>query len=58
MYGVHECHSPTSAATLLKNKHLVFALFDRLTATTHVFNMKGCVSLRPRLNEAGESDAA
>jgi DNA replication protein DnaC len=41
----------------LKNKHLASALFDRLTATTHVFNMKGCVSLRPRLNEGGESDA-
>lgn len=44
--------------TFLKNKHLASALFDRLTTTTHVFNMKDCESLRPRLNEAGESDAA
>ncbi len=44
--------------TFLKNKHLASALFDRLTATTHVFNMKDCESLRPRLNESSEGDAA
>jgi DNA replication protein DnaC len=44
--------------TFLKNKHLASALFDRLTATTHVFNMKDCESLRPRLNEGSEGDVA
>jgi len=44
--------------SFLKNKHLASALFDRLSATTHVFNMKDCVSLRPKLNDGGESDAA
>jgi len=34
----------------LKNKSLTGALLDRLTATSHVFPMKGCVSLRPKLN--------
>ncbi|MCZ7600586.1 MAG: ATP-binding protein [Gammaproteobacteria bacterium] len=44
--------------TFLKNKHLAAALFDRISTTTHVFNMKDCVGLRPRLNQGGESDAA
>jgi DNA replication protein DnaC len=44
--------------TFLKNKHLASALFDRLSATTHVFNMKDCGSLRPRLNEGADGDAA
>jgi len=44
--------------TFLKNKHLASALFDRLSATTHVFNMKDCVSLRPRLNDSAESHVA
>jgi DNA replication protein DnaC len=44
--------------TFLKNKHLASALFDRLTATTHVFNMKDCESLRPRLNESSEGEVA
>lgn len=44
--------------TFLKNKHLASALFDRLSATTHVFNMKECDSLRPRLNDTIESDGA
>lgn len=44
--------------TFLKNKHLASALFDRLSATTHVFNMKDCHSLRPRLNDGAESDGA
>jgi len=32
----------------LKNDHLTSALIDRLTANCHVFNMKGCKSIRPR----------
>jgi len=33
----------------LKNDHLTAALIDRLTENSHVINMKGCVSLRPKL---------
>jgi DNA replication protein DnaC len=33
-------------ASFLKNPHLTAALIDRLTESTHVFNMKECVSLR------------
>jgi len=36
--------------TLLKNEHLTAALIDRLTENSHVINMKGCVSIRPKLN--------
>lgn len=43
-------------AGLLKNNHLTGALLSRLSETTHVFNMKNCHSLRPRLDEGGESD--
>src|SRR5439155_12231717 len=32
--------------TFLKNEHLTAALIDRLTESTHVINMKKCVSLR------------
>lgn len=32
----------------LKNAHLTSALVDRLTENSHVINMKGCVSLRPK----------
>jgi DNA replication protein DnaC len=35
--------------TFLKNEHLTAALIDRLTEQSHVINMKGCVSLRPKL---------
>jgi DNA replication protein DnaC len=35
--------------SFLKNDHLTAALIDRLTENSHVFNMKGCVSLRPKL---------
>lgn len=35
--------------SFLKNDHLTAALIDRLTQQTHVFNMKSCVSLRPKL---------
>ena len=34
----------------LKNDHLTAALIDRLTEDSHVINMKGCVSLRAKLN--------
>lgn len=33
-------------ASFLKNPHLTAALIDRLTESSHVFNMKECVSLR------------
>lgn len=32
----------------LKNDHLTAALIDRLTESSHVINMNGCVSLRPK----------
>ena len=34
--------------SFLKNEHLTEALVDRLTETSHVFNMKECVGIRPR----------
>jgi DNA replication protein DnaC len=34
--------------SFLKNAHLTEALVDRLTETSHVFNMKECVGIRPR----------
>jgi len=37
--------------TFLKNDHLTAALIDRLTENSHVLNMKGCKSLRPKLSE-------
>lgn len=42
--------------SFLKNNHLTGALLDRLTATSHVINMKDCRSLRPPLDKDGESD--
>lgn len=33
-------------ASFLKNPHLTAALIDRLTESSHLFNMKDCVSLR------------
>jgi DNA replication protein DnaC len=36
--------------SFLKNDHLTAALIDRLTESSHVFNMKGCGSLRPKLS--------
>lgn len=36
--------------TFLKNNALTLALVDRLTENSHVFNMKGCVSLRDKLS--------
>jgi len=35
--------------SFLKNAHLTAALIDRLTDNSYVFNMKQCVSLRPKL---------
>ena len=49
--GFSECNS------FLKNSHLTSALADRLSATSHVFNMKNCQSLRGKLDEASERDA-
>lgn len=43
---------------LLKNNQLTGALLNRLTETSHVINMKNCHSLRPKLDEASESDTA
>ena len=40
--------------SFLKNDHLTAALIDRLTETSHVFNMKGCRSLRDKLDETSE----
>lgn len=40
--------------SFLKNDHLAVALIDRLTETSHVFNMKGCRSLRAPLDEKAE----
>lgn len=37
--------------TFLHNKHLTAALIDRLTEDSHVINMKGCQSIRPKLPE-------
>ena len=34
----------------LETQTIYAELLDRLTATSHVFHMKGCVSLRPKLN--------
>ena len=38
-------------ASFLKNPHLTAALIDRLTESSHVFNLKDCVSLRTRMTE-------
>lgn len=37
-------------ATFLKNPHLTAALIDRLTESSHLFNMKECVTLRPKMS--------
>lgn len=36
--------------SFLKNDHLTAALLDRLTENSYVFNMKNCVTLRPKLS--------
>lgn len=38
-------------ASFLKNPHLTAALIDRLTESSHVINMRECVSLRTRMTE-------
>lgn len=38
--------------SFLKNDQLTAALMDRLTETSHVINMRNCVSLRPKLSPA------
>ena len=42
--------------SFLNNKHLTSALADRLSATSHVINMKNCRSLRDRLDQDGEPE--
>ena len=42
--------------SFLKNDHLTAALIDRLTETSHVFNMRQCKGLRPKLSS--EDDLA
>jgi len=42
----------SSWASFLKNDHLTAALIDRLTESSHVVNMKNCVSLRRKLDQA------
>jgi DNA replication protein DnaC len=42
--------------SFLKNPQLTSALLDRLTASGHTINMKGCRSLRVKLDASGESD--
>jgi DNA replication protein DnaC len=44
--------------SFLKNTQLTGALLDRLTETSHVFNMKNCPSLRDPLDENGARDGA
>ena len=44
--------------SFLKNPHLTGALLDRLSATSHVTNMKNCVSLRGRLDEDQDTHPA
>ena len=39
-------------ASFLKNPYLTAALIDRLTESSHVFNMKDCVSLRTKMTES------
>jgi DNA replication protein DnaC len=44
--------------SFLKNDQLTGALLDRLTSTSHVINMRGCRSLRHRLDEDGADGGA
>jgi DNA replication protein DnaC len=37
-------------SSFLKNDHLTAALIDRLTENSHVINMKGCASIRPKIS--------
>lgn len=38
--------------SFLKNEHLTEALLDRMTENSHIINMRGCVSLRPKLSQS------
>jgi DNA replication protein DnaC len=38
-------------SSFLKNDHLTAALVDRLTETSHIINMRKCVSLRAKLDD-------
>jgi DNA replication protein DnaC len=42
--------------SFLKNDNLTAALIDRLTENSHVINMKGCKSLRPKLDSEPEPE--
>jgi DNA replication protein DnaC len=42
--------------SFLKNDNLTAALIDRLTENSHVINMKGCKSLRPKLESEPGSE--
>jgi len=42
--------------SFLKNNQLTGALLDRLTAASHVINMKDCHSLRGKLDENGDGE--
>jgi len=44
--------------SFLKNPQLTSALLDRLTSSGYTINMKNCRSLRVKLDEGGESEAA
>lgn len=44
--------------SFLKTPHLTAALIDRLTETTHTFNMKNCRGLRGKMDQDGEGDGA
>ena len=41
--------------SFLKNDHLTAALMDRLTETTHAFNMRNCRTLRGKIDQTGEN---
>lgn len=43
--------------SFLNNDQLTAALIDRLTENTHIFNMKKCISLRPKLEQVPEISA-
>ncbi len=40
----------TEWGSFLKNAHLTAALIDRLTESSHLFNMKECVTLRTKMS--------
>jgi DNA replication protein DnaC len=44
--------------TFLKNAQLTAALLDRLTENSHVINMRGCISIRPKGAESDTLESA